>query len=113
MNDKEIGKRLRILRNKWGFTQNQIADYLGFKQSQITKLEKGERILKFSSLMKLCDLYGCDQRYIVFGEGEYEMPDYILKTGENLDLKTISKMNCIINNLKEMKDIEKRMAQNG
>ena len=33
-----VGKRLKRIRLEHNFTQKQIADYLGFKQVQISKL---------------------------------------------------------------------------
>jgi len=37
---ESVGDRLKRLRIEWGFTQKDIADYLGFDQSHIAKLEK-------------------------------------------------------------------------
>ena len=35
-----VGERLKRIRLEHNFTQKQIADYLGFKQGQIAKLER-------------------------------------------------------------------------
>ena len=68
-----IGERLKALRKKHHFTQKQIADYLEFQQGQIAKLENNQRKLKVSSLEKLCELYNCDEEYILEGiEDNYD-----------------------------------------
>jgi transcriptional regulator with XRE-family HTH domain len=108
MDNEEIGLRLKELRKEWGYTQKQVANYLGFQQGQIAKLENGERTLKVSSLHLLCELYGCSQEYIVEGKGSYSKPNYLLKSNSrDIDLKTNASMNRIINNMKEMKNIQR------
>ena len=71
-----IGDRIKKLRNENNFTQEQVADYLGFKQTQIAKLENNDRKLKSSSLNKLCELYNCPKEYIIKGIGEYSMEKF-------------------------------------
>ena len=66
-----VGERLKRIRLEHNFTQKQIADYLGFKQGQIAKLESNERTLKSDSLIKLSNLYRCSPEYIILGIGEY------------------------------------------
>ena len=104
-----VGDRLKRIRLEHNFTQNQIAEYLGFKQGQIAKLESNERKLKSDSIIKLSNLYRCSPEYIILGIGEYSK---ILGIGEysktnmafrsnnkNLSLEDIAEMNRIINNL--------------
>ena len=107
MSESTTGKRLKELRMQWGFTQSQVADYLGFTQTQLSKLENDKIPLKMSELLKLCDLYCCNQLYIVYGEGTYEKPNFFIKSDKTLDLATIASMNRIILNMADMKKIEK------
>ncbi len=104
MNDN-VGERLRNLRKMHNFTQKQVADYLGFKQTQIAKLENNDRTLKSSSLNKLCELYNCTPEYILKGIGEYSKEEYKFRSSKNLDLNTLSDMNRIIRNLKELTEL--------
>ena len=97
-----VGQRLKELRELHKFTQNQLADYLGFKQPQITKLENDNRTLKSSSLNKLCELYNCSPEYILEGIGEYSKEEYKFRSTKSLDLNTLADMNRIIRNLKEL-----------
>ena len=95
-----VGKRLKRIRLEHNFTQKQIADYLGFKQGQIAKLESNERTLKSDSLIKLSNLYRCSPEYIILGIGEYSKTNLAFRSNEkNLSLDDIAEMNRIIDNL--------------
>ena len=101
-----IGDRIKKLRNDNNFTQKQVADYLGFKQTQIAKLESNDRTLKSSSLNKLCELYDCTPEYILDGFGEYSMEKFKFRSNKNnLDLNTLANMNRIIKNLKHLNEL--------
>lgn len=101
-----IGDRIKKLRNDNNFTQKQVADYLGFKQTQIAKLESNDRTLKSSSLNKLCELYDCTSEYILEGIGEYSMEKFKFRSNKNnLDLNTLANMNRIIKNLKHLDEL--------
>ena len=95
-----VGERLKRIRLEHNFTQKQIADYLGFKQGQIAKLENNERTLKSDSLIKLSNLYRCSPEYIILGIGEYSKTNLAFRSNEkNLSLDDIAEMNRIIDNL--------------
>ena len=95
-----VGERLKRIRLEHNFTQKQIADYLGFKQGQIAKLESNERTLKSDSLSKLSNLYRCSPEYIILGIGEYSKTNLAFRSNEkNLSLDDIAEMNRIIDNL--------------
>ena len=95
-----VGERLKRIRLEHNFTQKQIADYLGFKQGQIAKLESNERTLKSDSLIKLSNLYRCSPEYIILGIGEYSKTNLAFRSNEkNLSLEDIAEMNRIIDNL--------------
>lgn len=98
--DETIGNRLKRLRKENNFTQKQIAEYLGFNQGQIAKLENNERKLKGSSIIKLSNLYRCSPEYIILGIGEYSKTNLAFRSNnKNLSLDDIAEMNRIINNL--------------
>ena len=95
-----VGERLKRIRLEHNFTQKQIADYLGFKQGQIAKLESNERTLKSDSLIKLSNLDRCSPEYIILGIGEYSKTNLAFRSNEkNLSLDDIAEMNRIIDNL--------------
>ena len=101
---KEVGERLKNLRKEHGFTQRDIADFIDMSQSQIAKVETGERNLKLTKLSKLCGLYGVNEEYILYGE-ECDQPKVYVKKCKGLSIETMYRMNKICRNLKEMQDI--------
>ncbi|MBR5504093.1 MAG: helix-turn-helix transcriptional regulator [Methanobrevibacter sp.] len=105
-----IGDRLKRLRNENNFTQEQVADYLGFKQGQIAKLEKNERKLKSDSIIKLCNLYRCSPEYILKGLGYYSKLNLSFRSkNKELSLNDIAEMNRIIVNLEFISRMEDKM----
>lgn len=103
--NETMGDRLKELRKTYGLTQKQVGDYLGFKQTQIAKLENNDEKLKSSSLNKLCDLYNCPKEYIIKGTGEYFKEEFRFTSSKDLDLNTLADMNRIIGNLKELNEL--------
>jgi len=53
-----IGKRLQSVRDSLGFTQEQVAKYLGTSREAISYIETGTRPVSTGMLQKLADLYG-------------------------------------------------------
>jgi transcriptional regulator with XRE-family HTH domain len=65
MDNKTIGKRLQSVRESVGFTQEQVAKYLGTKREMISYIETGARPVNTLMLRKLADLYGYKFSYFV------------------------------------------------
>lgn len=57
--------RLRDLREDNDLTQQQVADYLGMKQSQYSRYERGIRDLPTDVLIRLARLYKTSTDYIL------------------------------------------------
>ena len=53
-----IYEKLKMMREKAGLRQGQIADFLGVTQTFISKVETGERNLTVDQLESLVNLYG-------------------------------------------------------
>lgn len=71
MASKELGARLRELRDSKGFTQQQVADELGLKnKSTLGSWEIGKSEPDAFTFLKLCKLYGVDNILGEFGEGK-------------------------------------------
>ena len=49
----DIGKNIRRLREERGITQQQLADLVNMHRSNYSKIEKGERELSISALVKV------------------------------------------------------------
>lgn len=58
-------RRIRDLREDHDFSQQQVADYLGMKQSQYSRYERGIRDIPTDVLIKLAMLYQTSSDYIL------------------------------------------------
>ena len=105
---KEVGQRLKQLREEHSYSQTQVAEYLGIDQSNLSKIERGERNFKLSSLIKLCSLYNCSQEYILCRSDEYDKSNISFRTDGKVDLNVIAKANETMNYLKLLRKIEKK-----
>jgi transcriptional regulator with XRE-family HTH domain len=101
------GQKLKELREKCGYTQEQVANFLEVDQSFVAKIEKDIRNISFSLLDKLLVLYGID--YKTFANETIAKPisyAYRSKLLTNSELKVISEINLIILNLEFMEKID-------
>ena len=65
MDSGAIGQRLATVRTSLGFTQKQVANYLGTVRETISYLESGARPVTTATLIKLADLYGYRVSYFI------------------------------------------------
>lgn len=54
-----IGRKIKELRTEFGYTQQDVAEFLGVDQSLVSKYESGERAISIDALEKLGNLFGC------------------------------------------------------
>lgn len=64
---KEIGKRVRILREKSGETQEILGNVLGRSQNTISKIERGEVTLTLENLFIIAEHYNVSFDYLCTG----------------------------------------------
>jgi transcriptional regulator with XRE-family HTH domain len=104
-----VGNKFKALREKYGFTQGQLAEYLNVDQSYISKCEKNERQFNIDILEKAANLFGCTLEYFTNDETEYSPAAIALRakavTAE--DMETIATMNKIALNLRYMEGLLK------
>ncbi len=62
-----LGKNLALLRKKFGYTQQYIADYLGVTSQAVTQYEKESRTIPVTFLRKLALLYNIEE-YDLFND---------------------------------------------
>jgi transcriptional regulator with XRE-family HTH domain len=55
---KEIGMRIKSLREKRGFSQEQLANELGLSRPVITKIEGGKKAINSLELRQVADVLG-------------------------------------------------------
>jgi transcriptional regulator with XRE-family HTH domain len=73
---KELGSRLRRIRESRGYTQEEIAELLGIPRSGVVQIESGNRSVDSLELMKLSDALGFDPKD-VFAEEFSEQRDSV------------------------------------
>jgi len=107
LNFELVAKRFSELRNKSGFTQSIVAEYLDVDQSYISKCEKGERQFSVDILDKASELFGCTMDYFVNESSEFsQMPIALRAKSVTVeDLNTIVAMNKIALNLRFMEGL--------
>ena len=107
LNFELIAERFSELRNRSGFTQSIMAEYLDVDQSYISKCEKGERQFSVDVLDKAAELFGCTMDYFVNESIEFaQMPIALRAKSVTMDdLNTIAAMNKIALNLRFMEGL--------
>ena len=64
MIDKQrIGAQLKDLRQKRGWTQEQVAEMVGLNRSTIANIELGKRSLTLETLRRFCDAFNINISY--------------------------------------------------
>lgn len=62
-----IGKRIKEVRKKRGFTQEYVAEKLDISCQHISDIERGLNGMSVPALMELCKILDIDADYILFG----------------------------------------------
>ena len=105
MEQKELGRRLRLVRQKLGLTQSAVADKIGVSYLSISRMERGDNVSSLT-LMKVLALYSPqislntlfekdfpENVDDVFKENRIEVPiSYMANQAENL-YKLVKDMN--------------------
>ena len=104
--NKVIGKNLKELRRENGYTQEQVSKYLGITQSNLSKIENGERNFNMTLLGKLCLLYNCSPEYLLGETDSYEKSSIAFRSDEKVDLNVVAKMNEITGYLKLLRKLD-------
>ncbi|MDR0605634.1 MAG: helix-turn-helix domain-containing protein [Bacteroidales bacterium] len=53
-----IGNNLRLLREKFNYSHEDIANYLGIERGAYANYDCGNREMPYELMLKLCELYG-------------------------------------------------------
>lgn len=104
---KEIGKRLRDLRDRAGLTQAQVASLLNIPRETISYYEHGVREIGIDDLLKFASIYGVDLQFFLMDLEEKEEAAeetrlsmaFRAKGIDKDDLPVIAQAQQILNNL--------------
>ena len=75
----ELGEKVKLLRNRRGLKQDDLAELLNLSRSQISNLESGRRNLSLKQLEKLCEYFKVDMSYFLMSETTDSCLDLIEK----------------------------------
>lgn len=96
MNDNK--SILRVLREKFKYTQEEVSKYLGISQPAYLKYETGETEVSMEGLEKLARLYGIDEYDILEGNMEQVNFAYAFRRDGVANLEEVSHFQQIVKN---------------
>lgn len=101
-----VTRNLKKLRKENGYTQQQVSEYLGITQSNLSKIENGERNFNMTLLDKLCLLYNCSPEYLLGETDVHEKSGIAFRSDEKMDLDVVAKMNEVKGFLKLLRELD-------
>lgn len=106
-----IGKNITDYRTKLGYTQDNIASYLGADRTTVSKYENDEREISIINLNKLADLFGIELNDLIEENNEKKTVNLAFafrSDGIDMeDLESIASFQKIVKKYLLMKDIQK------
>lgn len=105
----KTGANIKKLREKYGYSQKSIADYLQMDQSNISLIESGKRPISVQVLNKLSSLFCCTTKDLLSGEDvrdSYHIA-FRAKNLETQDFEALSAINRIMINQDRMDKLRK------
>ena len=76
--DLIIGKNIKLVRENSGYTQKQVAEYLGINRSAYANYESGERTAPLSVLEGVAKLFGVEMS-LLFEADQSKIQSFLLK----------------------------------
>ena len=65
MNYKDLGRRIRALRQKQHLTQEQLAEAIDMSASFLGHIERGSRVASLETLVKICNVLDTNPGYLL------------------------------------------------
>lgn len=65
MNYKDLGRRIRMLRQKQHMTQEQLAEKIDMSASFLGHIERGTRVSSLETLVKICNVLDTNPGYLL------------------------------------------------
>lgn len=84
---KQIGERLKGLRDVLDIQPEEIAELCGISVSQYEKMEKGESELSVANLQKISKRYGISLDVLMFGEEPHMRNYFLTRKGQGLQVE--------------------------
>ena len=84
---KQIGERLRGLRDVLDITVSEMADTIGISAEKYEKIEQGEMDITISNLMKIAKKYGVSTEELIFAEAPHMKSYYVTRKGQGMSIE--------------------------
>ena len=84
---KQIGERLRGLRDVLDLTLQDVADTIGISVEKYEKIEQGERDITISNLMKIAHKYGISAEELMFAEAPHMKSYFVVRKGQGMSVE--------------------------
>ena len=84
---KQIGERLRGLRDVLDIPVSEMADTIGVSSEKYEKIEAGELDITISNLMKIANKYGVSTEELIFAEAPHMKSYYVTRKGQGMSIE--------------------------
>ena len=84
---KQIGERLRGLRDVLDIPVSEMAETIGISADKYEKIEQGELDITISNLMKIARKYGVSTEELIFAEAPHMKSYYVTRKGQGMSIE--------------------------
>ena len=84
---KQIGERLRGLRDVLDISVSEMAETIGISTEKYEKIEQGELDITISNLMKIARKYGVSTEELIFAEAPHMKSYYVTRKGLGMSIE--------------------------
>ncbi|MBT2732082.1 helix-turn-helix transcriptional regulator [Carnobacterium sp. ISL-102] len=88
--ETKIPQQITLLRSRFGWTQQELADRIGFSKQTISNWETGLKVPRMGAIQRMSDLFGVSISFII--DGDDITPDWA-DENDILDLKEMLENN--------------------
>ena len=84
---KQIGERLKGLRDVLDIPVSEMAETIGISAEKYEKIEAGELDITISNLMKIAKKYGVSTEELIFAEAPHMKSYYVTRKGQGMSIE--------------------------
>ena len=107
--NKVTGSNIKMIRERLGYTQDDLANFLKVQRPVISYIESGERECSFEQLEKLAALFNVDLIDLLESDASNQTVNYAFafKTTEltDVDLNSIADFQLVVKNYLKIKNL--------
>jgi quercetin dioxygenase-like cupin family protein len=84
---KQIGERLRGLRDVLDIPVSEMAETIGIASEKYEQIERGEADITISNLMKIAKKYGISTEELIFAETPHMKSYFVVRNGQGVSIE--------------------------